>query len=144
MRPDPATLLHHLERARVAPRGERPLELELWTSMTDTEPAPVLLLTDGALYCLRGAAGGWERLPLDRLGAVRVSVDPTGILTRYEVDDDSGLPWLNLAVAFGRSSFRTRLQALVERPAPPASTRLALLRSRRQAHLDVLTGALAA
>ena len=131
---NPATLLHHLERTKVAPRGEHALELEAVVSSGESEPAPVLLLTDSALYALR-AGRTWERLPLAQVTRVSVTVDPSGILTRYEVLDGSGAAWLDLALPFARASFRQRLQHVAERLTPRTPTRLALLRARRDAHL---------
>lgn len=144
MNPDPATLLHHLERARVAPRGEHALEIDVSALSGATEPAPVLLLTDSALYALRSGTRAWQRLPLAQVTWLRVTVDPSGILTRYEVHDSSRTPWLDLALPFARASFRQRLQHVAERLAPKTPTRLALLRARRDAHLVVLAPAFAA
>jgi len=131
---NPATLLHHLERTKVAPRGEHALEVEAAATSGASDPGPVLLLTDSALYALR-AGRNWERLPLAQVTRVSVTVDPSGILTRYEVADGSGASWLDLALPFARASFRQRLQHVAERLAPQRPTRLALLRARRDAHL---------
>lgn len=134
----PAAVLHHLERHRLAPRGEVALDLEAAATVGAADPVPVLLLTDAALYAYRSGAGTWDRLPLARLGRVTITVDPSGILTRYQVVEDTGAAWLDLAVAFARPSFRQRLRRAATRLTERESARLALLRGRREAHVAVV------
>ncbi len=123
MDPHEATkVLRQLERQRVAPPGERPLEVEAAASQGAAGPTPVLLLTDKALYALR-AQWGWVRLPLSRMRRVTITTDSTGILTRYEVVNTLGDVWLNLAVSMARPAFRVALRevaamALVHTPTP--------------------------
>ena len=137
MSPIPVTLLEHLEQRGTAPRGEVAVDVEAAARAGADEPVPVLLLTDRALYAHRAHSSAWERLPLDRIGRVSSTVDPSGILTRYEVVDAGGATWLDLAVAFARPSFRQSLRQAATRLTPREAKRLEVLRSRRGAHVVV-------
>ena len=141
-------LLQELELGRVAPAGEVAVDLELAGTAESKEPQPVLLLTDDALYA-KGASG-WSRLPLARVGAVRITADVTGMVTRYSVDDDNGDRWLDRAVPMAHASFRARMQEIAARlegrtaPAqPPLVISLAATASRASAASLVTASSLA-
>ena len=110
--PTPDALLRRLESKQVAPKGERALDMEQASARDCDTPEPVLLLTNAALYARAAAAGDWSRLPLRRMGGVRITSDPSGILTRYNVTDTEGRVAVDLALPLARASFRERLQEL--------------------------------
>jgi hypothetical protein len=114
-------VLQELELGRVAPAGEVAVDLEVAGTAECKDPQPVLLLTDEALYA-RGTSG-WSRLALSRVGAVRITADVTGMVTRYSVDDDNGASWDGRALKMSRGSCSARMQELdarVEGRAAPA------------------------
>jgi hypothetical protein len=56
-------------------------------------------------------------LPIHRIGAVQVSSDRTGMLTRYSVVDDAGQVQVDVALPLARDSFRECMESLGERAA---------------------------
>jgi hypothetical protein len=112
MRNSASTLLRQLEQDRVAPRGELVVDLERAAFLGAAVPAPVLLLTDAALYASRANVKRWERLSRENIQRITVSTDPSGMLTRYQVVDAGGALWFDLALPMARASFRARMEEL--------------------------------
>jgi hypothetical protein len=121
-----STLLRQLENKQVAPKGECVVDVEHAATADSDAPEPVLLLTNAALYARAASARDWARLPIHRIGAVQVSSDRTGMLTRYSVVDDAGQVQVDVALPLARDSFRECMESLAERAASaplPAATR---------------------
>ena len=120
-------LLRHLERHHVAPSGEHALDVEQAADLGLETPEPVMLLTNAALYA-RAAASSWTRVPLSRIRRVTVATDPSGMLTRYTVDGETGERVVDVALPMARSSFKERMKQLAEDPAcvPTRTTRPAI------------------
>jgi hypothetical protein len=122
-------LLRDLQKRRVAPHGEAAVDVERSPDLGDDAPEPVLLLTDAALYAARAGSKAWSRLPFERIRSIRVHTDPTGILTRYVIEDDAEQLWFAAALPLARPSFRERMHELAARlpslrraaPAVPAA-----------------------
>lgn len=108
-------LLRDLQRRRVAPHGEAAVDVERTADLGDAAPEPVLLLTDAALYAVRAGSKQWSRLPFDRIRRITVHTDPTGILTRYAIEDESEQLWFAAALPLARPSFRERMHELAAR-----------------------------
>jgi hypothetical protein len=108
-------LLRDLQRRRVAPHGEVVVDLERTADLGDASPAPVLLLTDAALYAARAGTKEWSRLPFERIRRITVHTDPTGMLTRYAIEDDAEQLWFAAALPLARPSFRERMHELAAR-----------------------------
>lgn len=119
-------VLRRLEQRHVAPRGEHAIDLEQAAVAGGVDPEPVLLLTDAALYARTASAKDWSRLPLDRIRRVSVSTDPSGMVTRYRVEDDADHVRCDLALPLARASFRERMQGLQLAPESPAVAELAV------------------
>lgn len=116
------TVLRTLEQRHVAPMGEQALDVEQAAARGAASPEPVLLLTNAALYARAASAKDWSRLPLDRIRKVNVSQDPSGMLTRYRVEDDGGEVRYDVALPMARASFRDRMARLdADRAAAPVA-----------------------
>ena len=117
-------LLRQLERHHVAPSGEHALDLEQAADLGLETPEPVMLLTNAALYA-RAAASSWTRVPLSRIRRVTVATDPSGMLTRYTVDGETGETVVDVALPMARSSFKERMKELADDPnrVPTRNTR---------------------
>lgn len=136
-------LLRDLQKRRVAPHGEAAVDVERSPDLGDDSPEPVLLLTDAALYAARAGSKQWTRLPFDKIRRITVHTDPSGILTRYAIEDEDEQLWFAAALPLARPSFRDRMHELAARlphlrratPAPAATpvslARLAALASAR-------------
>jgi hypothetical protein len=122
-------LLRDLQRRRVAPHGEAAVDVERSPELGDATPEPVLLLTDAAIYAARAGSKEWSRLPFERIRSISVQTDPSGILTRYAIEDDDEQLWFASALPLARPSFRERMHELAARlphlrraaPAVPAA-----------------------
>lgn len=108
-------LLRDLQRRRVAPHGEAAVDIERAADLGDAAPEPVLLLTDAALYAARAGSKQWARLPFERIRRITVHTDPSGILTRYAIEDDAEQLWFAAALPLARPSFRERMHELAAR-----------------------------
>ena len=137
-----SSLLRRLEHDHVAPKGEVAVDLERAAALGGPAPEPVLLLTDAALYANRTDGKRWERLTLDRVQEIFVSMDPSGMLTRYRVMDAGGQLWFDLALPMARSSFRARMEELqLRRAGAPTEMTSRVLPTRTATALASLASA---
>lgn len=102
------TALRRLERAGVAPRGEKPVAFD----MDITGDRTILLLTDRALYFGAYGRPGGRRIGLDQLGAVSVEPGMFGVGIVYRAQSKDGQTYFEMHVRSPEKPFLERMQAL--------------------------------